>query len=376
MDTVSVPDRPMQLRNEGAAGRDVTRHISPAEYVAVISMTMASIYLLLTSFFPLIYNLASSFEPLDFLKNLFYFIIGLGTLAGASFLLRKETYLERVADETFDRVIYHRLEPVLRDVAEVQVGLAEVQNQLEMVNMNLETLSKKSAPAVQGATNQTAYHTKYIVLINITLAVFLFMLQYPLGYIPYAVTILYIIWWVMITAEYRLWSLDIVWIWVFAPILVLPIYTIVLNTYLPDYQLFSSLFIGLGIYIFSYYSWCSYMVKGILPFDLQDAVRSAREKFETAREHPGMVIKAPEIPLNVKMPSKYQIGMNMILLAVVLFTVTWFGYAIQHGLIPRISWEFMGLGNFVWSASYTYILSFFGILLILSGLKFLKKIEI
>ncbi|MBU4202947.1 MAG: hypothetical protein KKD59_03205, partial [Acidobacteria bacterium] len=33
-----------------------------------------------------------------------------------SFLLRKETYLQHIADETFERVIYRGLEPVLMDV--------------------------------------------------------------------------------------------------------------------------------------------------------------------------------------------------------------------------------------------------------------------
>ncbi len=350
------------------------RHLSSAEYAAVISMVVASLYLLLSSFFPILYNLTSSFDPMDFLKNLFYFTVGLGTLSGVSFLLRKETYLEHIADETFERVIYHRLEPVLADVAHVQVGLSGVQNQLEMMNRNLETLSRKGLTAPE-ISHQPAYHVKYIVLINLTLAVFLFMLQYPLGYVPYAVTLIYIIWWSVITAEYRLWNLDAVWTWIFVPVLVLPVYTIAMNSYLQDYQLFGSVFIGLGLYTVSYYSWCSYIAKGVLPFDLEDAVRSVREKIEITKVQPENLFQKPEMAFSLKMPSKIQAGRNMILLAVMLFGVTWFGYAIQHALIPNISWEMVGLKGFVWSASYTYVLNLLGLLLILSGLKFLKRIE-
>ncbi len=364
------PDEEEPLR-----GGAFIRHLSSAEYAAVISMVVASIYLILTSFFPILYNLTSSFDPIDFLKNLFYFTIGIGTLSGVSFLLRKETHLQHMADETFERVIYHRLEPVLADVAEVQVGLEGVQNQLDMMNRNIEMLSKKETPAAAPASlNQTSYHTKYIVLINLTLAVFLFMLQYPLGYVPYAITVIYIIWWAVITAEFKLWSADAVWTWIFVPVLVLPVYTIAMNSYMSDYQLFGSLFIFLGLYAFSYHSWCTYMMKGVLPFDIQDAIRSAQEKFESAKEQPRAMLQNPEISINLQMPSKNQVGRNMILLAIILFCLTWFGYAIQHSLIPNMSWELIGLKGFVWPASYTYFLNILGILLMLSGLRFLKRI--
>jgi hypothetical protein len=368
-------NREEQEHQPGQDEGHFVRHLSSAEYAAVISMIVASLYMILSSFFPLLYNLTSSFDPIDFIKNLFYFFIGFGTLSGVSFLLRKETYLQHIADETFERVIYQRLEPVLMDVAEVQVGLTGVQTQLDRLNRNVEMFSKKEevAPAV---TSQTTYHIKYIVLINLTLAVFLFMLQFPLGYVPYVVTLVYLMWWGAITAEYKVWKVDAAWGWVFVPVLVLPVYTISMNAYLQSYMLFASLFVGLGLYTFSYYSWCNYFIRGILPFDIQDAVRSAGEKIEAAKERPEMKLKMSDIAMNFKMPSKTRLGWNMILLAVALFFITWTGYAIQHGIIPNISWDLLGLHDFTWSSSYTYLLNLLGLLLILSGLRFIKKTQI
>lgn len=364
-------------RNEGSiSGINIVRHLSSAEYAAVICMIVASLYLILSSFFPLIYNFTSSFDPIDFIKNLFYLIIGLGTLSGVSFLLRKETHLAHIADETFDRVIYHRLEPVLMEVAEVQVGLTGMQTQLDRLNRNVELLSKKDAVAAPAVATQTTFHIKYIVLINITLAVFLFMLQFPLGYVPYAVTLVYILWWGAITADFKLWKDDATWVWIFVPVLVLPIYTIAMNAYLQSYMLFASLFIGLGLYAFSYYSWCNYVIKGTLPFEIQEAVRNAREKIEAAKQRPEMGLHKPRITLNLKMPSRIQIGWNMILLAAALFFITWTGYAIQHGIIPNISWDMLGLKDFTWSSSFTYLLNFLGLILILSGLRYLRKTHI
>ena len=62
------------------------RHISPGEYIVIISMVITSLYLLVTSFFPLVYNVVTSFEPINFLMNLFYFILGIGVIVFGDFV--------------------------------------------------------------------------------------------------------------------------------------------------------------------------------------------------------------------------------------------------------------------------------------------------
>lgn len=353
----------------------VVRDRSPKEYAAIISMIIASVYLILISFFPLVYNFTSAFEPIDFLKNLLYFIAGIGTMAGVFYYLQKDTYLQHVADETFERIIYHRLEPVLREVAEVQVGINGVHDQIEMMNLNIGALANKKTQVSAGIPTQMNYYIKYIVLINITLAVFLFMLQFPFGYIPYIVTILFILWWVIITAEYKLWNVEIAWTWVFFPIIVLPMYTILMNAYLEDYQLFGSLSLGLCIYIISYYSWCSYIVKGVLPFDLQDFISNIREKKSELKVSIIEKMRYPKLNFKLNAVSRHKIAMGLILFSIALFAITWLGYAIQHDMIPNINWEIIGMKGFEWSSSNTYIVNLFGILLIFIGFKLIKPVK-
>ncbi len=371
-----LPEREPIQRNElhPMTTEHVVRDRSPKEYAAIISMIIASVYLILISFFPLVYNFTSSFEPIDFLKNLLFFIAGFGTMAGVFYYLQKDTYLQHVADETFERIIYQRLEPVLKDVAQVQVGINGVHDQIEMINLNIGALANKKTQASAAIPTQMTYYIKYIVLINITLAVFLFMLQFPFGYIPYIVTILFILWWLVITAEYKLWSTEIVWTWVFFPILILPLYTILMNAYLEDYQLFGSLSLGLCIYIISYYSWCNYIVKGVLPFDLQDVISNIREK-KPPEKSIAERIRIPKIDLKINAVSRHKIAMGLILVSIVLFAITWFGYAIQHDLIPNINWETLGVKGFEWRSSNTYIVNLLGILLIFLGFKMLKPVK-
>ncbi len=359
------------------------RHLSPGEYIVVISMILTSLYLLVTSFFPLVYNIVTSFEPINFLMNLLYFILGIGSLAGAFLVLKKETHLEHIADDTFDEVVYKRLEPVLRDVADVQVGLTDVHSQLEMMNLNLEKIGKAKETVtrqipLEAAPAQTSMYIKYVVLINITLATFLFMLQYPLEYIPYAVTIVYIIWWAVITAEFKLWNVESVWMWVFGPILVLPVYTIIMNAYLRDYQMFGSLFLGLVFYVFVYYSWCSNMVRGVLPLDLHIALAEFKKKLkEKPVEEPAKPrISMPRIEL--KMPFKinlYHLGISMVIGSIVLFASAWFGFSIEHNLIPNITWTNFGLNEFTWKPLYSYALTLTGMLFLGLGFRILLKVR-
>lgn len=354
------------------------RHISPGEYIVVISMVLTSLYLLVTSFFPIVSNIVTSFEPVNFLMNLFYFILGIGTLAGAFLILKKETYLEHIADHTFDDVVYKRLEPVLHDVADVQVGLSDIHSKLEMMNLNIEKIGRvreSTTPSV-ALPSQTSMYVKYVVLVNITLATFLFMLQYPLEYIPYAVTVIYIIWWAVITAEFKLWNVETVWMWVFVPILILPVYTIIMNAYLLDYQMFGSLFIGLCVYIFLYYSWCSSMVRNVLPFDLHIALAEFKKKLKEKTPAETSQIQRPMPHIELKLPftlNVYQIGISMILGSIVLFALAWFGFSIEHGLIPNVTWENLGLEEFIWKTLYSYALTFLGILLLGSGFTIVWK---
>jgi len=354
------------------------RHLSPGEYIVVLSMILTSLYLLVTSFFPLVYNIVTSFEPVNFLMYLFYFILGIGSLAGALLILKKETHLEHIADDTFDKVVYTRLEPVLRDVAQVQVGLDDVHSKLEMMNLNIEKISsvrEKTTHVAEAAPSQTSMYVKYVVLINITLATFLFMLQYPLEYIPYAVTVIYIVWWAVITQEFKLWNVEAVWMWVFVPILILPVYTIIMNVYLRDYQMFGSLFIGLCAYVVAYYSWCSNMVRGVLPFDLHIALREFKKKL---KEKPPDAIKTrASIPrVEFKLPIKlslYTLGISMVIASIVLFASAWFGYSIEHGLIPNIAWKTLGLEEFAWKPVYSYALTFLGMLFLGLGFGIVLK---
>jgi hypothetical protein len=71
-----------------------------------------------------------------------------------------------------------------------------------------------------------------------------------------------------------------------------------------------------------------------------------------------------KLPVNLNL---YQIGIYLVIGSIVLFAVAWFGFSIENGLIPNVTWEALGMEQFVWKPLYSYTLTFLGILLLGTG---------
>lgn len=100
------------------------------------------------------------------------------------------------------------------------------------------------------------------------------MIEVNLGGIHYLTLAFFVLWWALITSEFRLFSNSVAWLTVFASILSVPV------TFMLLYILFSTIFpIGvsenvticiyyafLWLYALLYFSWAVYETKGTLPF--------------------------------------------------------------------------------------------------------------
>ncbi|MCK4459125.1 MAG: hypothetical protein KAT13_02310 [Methanosarcinales archaeon] len=254
-------------------------NISLPERFGVFSMILASIYLIYESIFPIIFNLTGDFDKSDFIANLIILTIGIGVLYGAIVFVRRTMLYTQSIDLIFED-IYPKIEPVLREAASIQVDLEMMSGRLDAMNTNIEHLKKQvQTPAGSGGTGAgtgtgvavgTSVTTflHLVMLVNITLGVFIFLLQYPRWYVPYVLTLLYVIWWIAVTAEYDLWKISKSWTWVLAPILIVPTISIVTDILAGSYMLLAWMAIGLVVYTSVYYLWGRYLVHGILPYDL------------------------------------------------------------------------------------------------------------
>ena len=168
-------------------------------------------------------------------------------------------------------------------MAEVQAGLDEIRERMEMVNLNIDKLRKSVVINNQSANSKISTPNinsflRIVVLVNISTAVFLFLLTYTRGYIPYVLTSLYIIWWLEITYDFNLWEKSKAWAWIIPPVLLVPTLSIIMDILYGADKLIALVSVGLIIYSSAYYTWCLYTVQQSLPFDLHLRLRDFKDK--------------------------------------------------------------------------------------------------
>jgi len=249
--------------------------------LGIISMFFSAAYLIYISAPPLIDNFTGKIDETNFIPNLIILLLGIGVMYSAFAFYRRIIFIEYAIDTAFEQVIYPKLEPILKEVATVQIRLDETKDSMEMVNLNIDQLRKSLTPIQSvdpdiSAPNVMSF-LRIVVLVNISTATFLFLLQYTKGYIPYVLTLLYIIWWIEITYEFDLWKVSKVWTWVFPPIILIPTLSILMDILYGADKLIGLMAIGLVIYSFAYFTWCLYRVQRALPFDLHIRLRELKD---------------------------------------------------------------------------------------------------
>ena len=252
--------------------------ISILEKFSILFLLFIAIYLIYLHYTPVIDVLSGKeFKPQDFILNLTIVIIGLCGLWGGITLAKKTIAMEQLIDVGFENGVYNRLEPVLEEIAGTQVVINKMDERLNNMNINLDRLRKRSVelkiPGTEPAFGidiaaQISRFLRLIILINITLVAFIFLLNFTRSYTPFIITIMFIVWWLEITYEYSLWEKSSAYYWVFFPILTIPITTLLGDIMYGSGVLIGSMGIILAIYASAYFTWSKYMIEGTLPFDL------------------------------------------------------------------------------------------------------------
>ena len=104
-------------------------------------------------------------------------------------------------------------------------------------------------------------------MIIITMAIFMFLVNFNLGRLtPFVSLSIFIFWWIFITNEYSLWKNTYAWLIVFFPIAIVPVSVMILGNLVNYNILMAVLYASIGIYAFVYYLWAIYKTTGALPF--------------------------------------------------------------------------------------------------------------
>jgi hypothetical protein len=261
---------------------------SPLEKLSIACILFSSIYLIYTSYYPVMDALSGKkFEQQYLITNLAILLIGTGAFFGGVNLAKRSIIMDRLIDMGFETGIYTRLEPVLKEISGSQIALYRMEDQMKNMNINIDRLGNRSVQLKIG--NESTFgidllaeimrFLRYVLLMNITLAAFIFLMTFTRSYTPVLLTILYVIWWLEISYEYNLWHRSSAWIWVFIPLLLIPVTTILGDIFFGSEILIGGMGIGLVIYATAYYSWSKYIIQGTLPFDLNKIPSSPTVKY-------------------------------------------------------------------------------------------------
>jgi hypothetical protein len=219
-----------------------------------------------------VYNiLLHEFNMNDLIYYTVLLLLGIGAFIGGLRLARNIILFEHLVDTTFEEEIYVRLEPALREVAKVQVEMDEMKLKMDRMNLNVNLLRDKPPEyidPVKSIESRIVIFLRYVLLINLSLGILIYMLLYPSEFTPYVLTLMYPLWWVVITAEFKLWKVDEAYAWVFLPILVVPIAIIVLDVIIIYGSLLGLIGACLLLYVLGYRTWAKFYVEGRTPMEV------------------------------------------------------------------------------------------------------------
>ncbi len=191
-------------------------------------------------------------------------------------IYKKSVYYEGLVNSAFDEGVYARLEPILRKVAETHVEMESLGSRLNVIDRKVQTVideQVKSEPQIElekaiAPGTSMGFIIKTIFLAIITMSGFLFMIYTSIRYAHFATLLFFILWWLLISYEFKLVNNATAWVMVFAPILLIPVSFMVLGTHVDPNNLVALFYLVLALYVFLYFCWAVYETKGTLPFNL------------------------------------------------------------------------------------------------------------
>jgi hypothetical protein len=253
------------------------RSITYFEKIGLVSVLILTLAIFILAVISLIVDTIIKFSFL-FLLDIIFIILSAVAVQFLINIIRTKMVTELLIDTAFQKGVYTRLQPVIDNIATSSTGTDVVLDKISKLDTKVENILKEKT-TVQipeegklleeyislGTT--VKFVIKSIFMIVVTMAIFMFLVNFNLGGItPYLTLTIFILWWVFITNEYGLWKDSSAWTMVFFPILIIPATFVILSNILNYNVLMALLYVMLGAYIVLYYVWAVYVSTGSIPF--------------------------------------------------------------------------------------------------------------
>lgn len=261
------------------------QRLSFFEKIGVISSLIMAVGILIISGFSFIID----FGKLNIVNILIDIILIIGSLASLYFvssIYKRKVVVETLIDTAFQEGVYNRLRPLIENIANSRIDADIILDRMSNIDLKIENILKGQSmkrddtevrdvekyidtemqrPVMIGTP--LGFIFKSIFMIIITMAIFMFLVNFNLGRLtPFVTLSIFILWWIFITNEYSLWKNTSAWLIVFFPIMIVPVSVMILGNLVNYNILMAVLYASIGIYAFVYYLWAIYKTTGVLPF--------------------------------------------------------------------------------------------------------------
>lgn len=289
-------------RDSESIGADIVsfQRLSFFEKIGIVSSLIMAAGVLIVSGFSFIID----FGKLNMVNILIDLILIIGSLTSLYFMFgiyRRKVIIETLIDTAFQEGVYNRLKPLIENIANSRIDADIILDRMSNMDIKIENILKGNI--LKRDESEVKYVEKYIetemhrpvmigtplgfiiksiFMIIITMAIFMFLVNFNLGRLtPFVTLSIFILWWVFITNEYSLWKNTSAWLIVFFPIAIVPVSVMILGNLVNYNILMAVLYASISIYTFVYYLWTIYTTTGAIPFVKRrmDDVTNGEEKF-------------------------------------------------------------------------------------------------
>ena len=274
-------------RESESIGTDIVsfQRLSFFEKMGIISSLIMAIGILIVSGFSFIIDFGK-LNSVNILIDLILIIMSLTSLYFMFGIYRRKVIVESLIDTAFQEGVYNRLKPLIENIAHSKVDADIILDRMSNIDIKIENILKEQSlkrdesevkdmeklietemqrPIMIGTP--LGFIFKSIFMIIITMAIFMFLVNFNIGRLtPFVTLLIFMLWWVFITNEYSLWKNTSAWLLVFFPIAIIPVSVMILGNLVNYNILMAVLYMSIGIYVFVYYIWAVYKTTGALPF--------------------------------------------------------------------------------------------------------------
>jgi hypothetical protein len=185
-------------------------------------------------------------------------------------------------EEAFD----YKVKPIIQLLTETVTKINALEEDVMKTNMKVDStleyfmkaqnMDASKAYILPGVTFR--FIAKVLVLIFFTFSSLVYVSSYPLGLVHYYIMVVYLVWWIFITAEYKLFGSTMAWVWGIAPIMVIPSVGIIMSAIYGLNIMIGIMFGAMLVYVYSYYTWACYTATGFNMNNLKPVIYQIKKR--------------------------------------------------------------------------------------------------